>query len=59
MMTMTPQLPPAIPSESAILGAMALLTALGKAADTQATLTQMAEAKKAIDEAIVANHEGF
>ena len=56
MMTMTPQLPPAIPSESAILGAMALLTALGKAADTQATLSQMAEAKKAIDDAIVANN---
>ena len=56
MITMNPTLPPAMPSESVILGAMALLTALGRAADTQATLSQMAEAKKAIDDAIVANN---
>jgi hypothetical protein len=55
MISMAPTLPP-MPNESAIQGAMALLTALGNAADTQATLDKMAEAKKEIDDAIVANN---
>jgi hypothetical protein len=56
MISMAPSLPPSVPRDEAILGAMALLTALGNAVNTEATLNQMAEAKKAIDDATVANN---
>ena len=56
MISMAPSLPPSVPRDEAILGAMALLTALGNAVNTEATLSQMAEAKKAIDDATVANN---
>jgi chromosome segregation ATPase len=55
MITMAPSLPPSVPRDEAILGAMALLSALGNAANTQATLTQMAEHKQAIDAATAEN----
>jgi hypothetical protein len=56
MISMAPSLPPSVPRDEAILGAMALLTALGNAVNTEATLNQMPEAKKAIDDATVANN---
>jgi uncharacterized protein (DUF3084 family) len=56
MMSLTPPLPPSVPSDAAILGAMALLAALGKAANSQATLDTMATAKREIDQAISANN---
>jgi hypothetical protein len=40
------------PSDSAILDAMALLSALGNTANTQALLDTLAEHKRAIDDAI-------
>ena len=56
MMSLTPPLPPSVPSDAAILGAMALLAALGNAANSQATLHTMATAKREIDQAISANN---
>ena len=56
MMSLTAPLPPSVPSDAAILGAMALLAALGNAANSQATLDTMATAKREIDQAISANN---
>ena len=54
MITMTPAMPPAVPSDAAILGAMALLSAIGSPANTQAIDT-MAAHKRELDQAISAN----
>ena len=43
MMSLTPPLPPSVPSDAA------LLAALGNAANSQATLDTMATAKREID----------
>jgi hypothetical protein len=56
MLTMAPSLPPSVPRDETILGALSLLSALGNAANTQATLTQMAEHKQAIDAATAENN---
>ena len=55
MITMSPSMPPAMPSDASLLGAMQLLSALGSPANTAATLDTLAEHKRAIDAAIAAN----
>jgi hypothetical protein len=55
-MTLNPPLPPSVPTDAALLGAFNLLQSLGNAQNTAAILGQMAEHKKAIDEATVANN---
>jgi uncharacterized protein (DUF3084 family) len=52
----TPTLPPSVPTDQALMGALSLLASLGNAQTTAATLTQMAEHKQPIDDAIVANN---
>jgi hypothetical protein len=52
----SPTLPPSVPTDAALMGALSLLQSLGNAQNTAAILGQMAEAKKAIDDAIVANN---
>jgi hypothetical protein len=56
MMTLNPPLPPSVPTDPALMGAFALLTSLGNAQATAATLAAMADAKKALDEA-TATHD--
>ena len=51
----SPTLPPSVPTDAALMGAFALLTSLGNAQATAATLSQMADAKKALDEATAAH----
>jgi hypothetical protein len=52
----TSTLPPSVPTDQALMGALSLLASLGNAQTTAATLTQMAEHKQAIDDAIVVNN---
>jgi hypothetical protein len=56
MISMAPSLPPSVPRDEAILGALSLLSALGNAQNTAATLTQMVEHKQAIDAATAENN---
>ena len=51
----TPALPPSVPTDAALMGAFNLLQSLGNAQNTAAILSQMAEHKKAIDDATVAH----
>jgi chromosome segregation ATPase len=55
MMTLNPPLPPSVPTDQALMDAFSLLQSLGNAQNTAAILSQMAEHKKAIDEATVAH----
>jgi uncharacterized protein (DUF3084 family) len=47
----SPAPPPTLPSDAALMGAMALLQSLGNAQNTAATLSQLADHKLAIDKA--------
>jgi chromosome segregation ATPase len=48
---LNPPVAPTLPSDAALLGAMALLQSLGNARSTAATLSQLADHKLAIDKA--------